>query len=161
MAANRVNPPKQLVLPNKISQDMELKKAFDDRDYILFQLWKRTGGGDDFVDSSTTTGYEFDDLILNTAKEQLLFDVVSTSVNYTTIGDQVIKCTDALTVTLNDEPEDQETAKILITNGDVTIDGNSRNIDGDTDVTIVFANIQPPATVDCLYLVDTDEWIIE
>ena len=50
--ANRVNPPKQLVLPQKIAQDPELKKAFDDRDFILFQLWKRTGAGDDIVDGS-------------------------------------------------------------------------------------------------------------
>lgn len=49
---NRVNPPKQLVLPQKIAQDPELKKAFDDRDFILFQLWKRVGGGEDLVDDS-------------------------------------------------------------------------------------------------------------
>lgn len=52
MAFNRVNPPKQLVLPRKIQEDIELKKAFDDRDYILFQLWKRLGGGDDFVNDN-------------------------------------------------------------------------------------------------------------
>ena len=50
--SNRVNPPKQLVLPPKIAQDPELKKAFDDRDFILFQLWKRTGAGEDLVDDS-------------------------------------------------------------------------------------------------------------
>jgi len=50
--ANRVNPPKQLVLPPKIAQDPELKKAFDDRDFILFQLWQRTGAGDDLIDSN-------------------------------------------------------------------------------------------------------------
>jgi hypothetical protein len=31
---------------------MELKKAFDDRDFILFQLWKRVGAGEDLVDDS-------------------------------------------------------------------------------------------------------------
>lgn len=50
--ANRVNPPKQLVLPPEIAENPELKKAFDDRDFILFQLWKRVGAGDDIVDSS-------------------------------------------------------------------------------------------------------------
>lgn len=49
---NRVNPPTQLELPQKIAQDPELKKAFDDRDFILFQLWKRVGGGEDLVDDS-------------------------------------------------------------------------------------------------------------
>ena len=49
---NKVNPPTQLVLPRKIQEDKELKKAFDDRDYILFQMWKRVGGGEDYIDSS-------------------------------------------------------------------------------------------------------------
>ena len=49
---NRVNPPTQLVLPQKIAENPELKKAFDDRDFILFQLWKRVGGGEDLVDDS-------------------------------------------------------------------------------------------------------------
>jgi hypothetical protein len=50
--ANRVNPPKQLVLPPSIAENPELKKAFDDRDFILFQLWKRVGAGEDIVDDS-------------------------------------------------------------------------------------------------------------
>jgi len=50
--ANRVNPPKQLVLPQKIAQDPELKKAFDDLTFIVFQLWQRTGAGDDLIDSN-------------------------------------------------------------------------------------------------------------
>lgn len=65
--ANRVNPPKQLVLPQKIAQDPELKKAFDDRDFILFQLWKRTGAGEDIVDQNqdqiiTALGAQLKDL---------------------------------------------------------------------------------------------------
>jgi len=156
---NRVNPPEQLQLPNL--KDVGLLRFLKDLKFILFQMWKRLGAGEDLVAGSVTGLYEFDDLVNNTAKEQLLSDVVSTDVDYTTIGDQTIICTEALTVTLNDEPDDQEVAKIQVTNGDVTIDGNGINIDGDTDVTIVFANIQPPALVDCVYLVDTNEWIIE
>lgn len=127
--------------------------------FIRF-LEELNGNSNEFID--LFSGFnEFDDLINNTAKEQLISDVVSTDVDYTTIGDQIIKCTDALTIFLNSEPDDQEKSKILVTNGDVKIDGQGKNIDGDTDVTIVFANIQPPAIVDCLYLVETDEWIIE
>ena len=54
MPFNRVNPPKQLQLPPEIQNDPQLKKAFDDRDYILFQIWKRLGAGTDFVDSNET-----------------------------------------------------------------------------------------------------------
>ena len=50
--SNRVNPPKQLVLPPEVSSNLQLKKAFDDRDYIMFQMWKRLGGGNDWVDST-------------------------------------------------------------------------------------------------------------
>lgn len=49
---NRVNPPKQVVLPVEIQQNPSLKKAFDDAYFIMFQLWKRTGGGDDWIDSN-------------------------------------------------------------------------------------------------------------
>jgi len=49
---NRVNPPKQLVLPPSIASNVELKKAFDDRDFILFQLWKRSGAGEDIIDQA-------------------------------------------------------------------------------------------------------------
>jgi hypothetical protein len=52
---NRINPPKQLVLPDKVRQDVNLKKAFDDRDFILFQIWKRLGGGDDLLDDINNT----------------------------------------------------------------------------------------------------------
>ena len=59
---NRVNPPKQLVLPQSVQADDDLKKAFDDRDFILFQMWKRMGGGADLINDNLTGLYEFDDL---------------------------------------------------------------------------------------------------
>lgn len=49
---NRVNPPKQVVLPQKIQDDEQLKKAFNESYFILFQMWKRLGGGADFVDDN-------------------------------------------------------------------------------------------------------------
>ena len=50
MTYNRVNPPTHLELPPEIKNNKQLKKAFDDRDYIAFQQWKRSGGGRDFID---------------------------------------------------------------------------------------------------------------
>ena len=49
MAFRRVNPPKQVVLPIEISSNPQLKKAFDDAYFIMFQLWEKTGGGGDFL----------------------------------------------------------------------------------------------------------------
>ena len=45
----RVNPPRQLKLPKSVSDNPDLKKAFDDLNFIVFQLWQRTGAGDDFI----------------------------------------------------------------------------------------------------------------
>ena len=55
---NKVNPPRQLRLPPSISSNPDLRRAFDDRDYILFQLWVRSGGGADFT-SDLQSGAEF------------------------------------------------------------------------------------------------------
>lgn len=50
----RVNPPKQLVLPPEVANNKQLKKAFDDLTYIVFQLYQRTGGDTDLIDESNT-----------------------------------------------------------------------------------------------------------
>lgn len=157
---NRVNPPKQVRLPPEVEANPQLKKAFGDAYFIMFQMWKRLGSGEDWIDEGRNANYEFDDLVNNTAKEQLLNDVVSTSANYTTIGDQVIICTDALTVTLNDKPDDQERAKVIIANGDVTVNGNGRLINKEADVTIIFKNLVTTATLDIIYIIELDEWFI-
>ncbi len=46
-----VNNAKQLRLPDEVAKNIPLKKAFDDRDYILFQLYQATIGT-----TSTVTG---------------------------------------------------------------------------------------------------------
>jgi len=46
---NRVNPPTQVRLPPEIEDNPQLKKAFDDAYYIMFQMWKRSGGGSDLA----------------------------------------------------------------------------------------------------------------
>jgi hypothetical protein len=58
MPYNRVNPPKQLQLPPEIQANVQLKRAFDDRDYIIFQMWQRLGAGEDFVDDNQTNTNE-------------------------------------------------------------------------------------------------------
>lgn len=157
---NKINPPAQVRLPPEIESNPQLKKAFDDAYFIMFQMWKRLGAGTDWVDDNRQVGYEFDDLVNNTAKEQLRNDVISTSVDYTSIGDQVIICTDALIVTLNDEPSDQELVKVIIANGDVTVSGNGRLINKESEQTIIFKNLATLATLDIIYIIELDEWFI-
>jgi len=74
-------------------------------------------------------------------------DVIIVTADYTTDGDEIILCNSALTVTLNDSPNDRESVKVIIENGDDTISANSDNL-----VTL--------ATVDIVYLSDLNEWFI-
>ncbi len=126
--------------------------------FIRF-LEELNGNSNEMIDA--LTGFnEFDDLISESAKEQLLNDVVSTDVDYTTVGDQVIICTAALTVTLSDEPEDQERVKVIIANGDVTVSGNGKLINKKADVTIIFKNLVTIGVLDIIYILELDEWFI-
>ena len=143
MGYNRVNPPKQVRLPPEVASNPQLRKAFDDAYFIMFQMWKRLGGGADWVNDNKQIAYEFDDLVNNTAKEQLISDVVPTVIDYTSIGDQTIICTDAVTITLNSEPEDQERVSVIIANGDVTVNGNGRLLNKKAAAFFIFfINIQ-------------------
>jgi len=47
---NRVNPPEQLKLPS--IKEVGLLRFLGELKFIVFQLWKRTGGGDDWIDSN-------------------------------------------------------------------------------------------------------------
>ena len=161
MPFNRVNPPRQLQLPPEIANDKQLKKAFDDRDYILFQMWKRLGGSDDLINGMESVEYEFDDI--SSLVNSLLpgnADVKVTAVDYTSIGDQVIICTDALAIALNAEPKDREQVKVIISNGDVTVNANGKLINKETDQTVIFKNLVTTATLDIIYILETDEWFI-
>lgn len=44
-----VNPPPHIKLPRKLAEDPELRAYFQNRDFIQFQLWQRTGGGTDVI----------------------------------------------------------------------------------------------------------------
>ena len=101
------------------------------------------------------TGFnEFDDLFTPDALEQVKADTVVTSANYTTLGDQVVICTSSITVTLNDEPEDQELVKVIVTNGKVNISANGKTINNQPDAIIRRNN----TTWDIMYVLDIDEW---
>ncbi len=47
---NRVNPPEQLKLPS--IKEVGLLKFLSDLKFIVFQLWKRTGAGADWIDDN-------------------------------------------------------------------------------------------------------------
>ena len=49
MTKIKVNPPRQLKLPESVAANADLKKAFDDLNFIVHQLYERTGSGNDFI----------------------------------------------------------------------------------------------------------------
>ena len=49
MTKIKVNPPRQLKLPESVAANADLKKAFDDLNFIVHQLYIRTGAGNDFI----------------------------------------------------------------------------------------------------------------
>ena len=42
--AERVNLPTQLEIPPEFQKDRNTLRYFEERDFVLFQLWKKTGG---------------------------------------------------------------------------------------------------------------------
>lgn len=171
----QVNPPPRPKLPRSFIEDREIRAWSEQLQQIVFQLYNRTGGNVDNLgqalnDIITIFGEltELDELrpLINKNTRDIMQilsaeqEVVTTSTNVTTTGNQIIKCTGALAVTLNATPDDREAVSVIVTNGDVTIDGNGKNIDGEASLDVVFKNIQAPATVDCRYLIDLDEWVL-
>lgn len=77
------------------------------------------------------------------------------SSDITTTGDEVIICTEAITVTLNPSPDDLEsvTVKRATTAGFVTVSGD---IDGDTSY-VMMANYESKTFI---YSVENGEWSI-
>jgi len=154
----KVNPPPQLRRPRKITTDNELRPYFERLEWLLFQLWTRTGGSDDSIDETVNSQVDTDGLfgLFSRISDLEFRNVIPTAVDYTTIGSEIIICTDAVTVTLNDEPDDQELATVKRVGGSVIVDGNGKLIDGETDWTI---NVQL-TSLDIVYLVETDAWNI-
>lgn len=48
----KVNPPPQIRRPKKITADKELRPYFERLEWLLFQLWTRSGGGEDAVEDA-------------------------------------------------------------------------------------------------------------
>ena len=161
MGFNRVNPPEHLILNTESVKNPELFKFLTDLRFNVFQLWKRTGAGADWVNENRTGLYEFDDLasLINSLSSDKP-DIKVADSDYTTIGDQTVICTNPVDISLNPEPKDREQAKILVTNGDVEIKGNGKKLNKQDSQFIIYKNLVTPATVDCTYILETDEWFI-
>lgn len=159
---SKVNPPPQLRIPEGLvvngrtgQPDRESFSYLRQINTILWQLWVRTGGGDDNIESSSEDLRQFEDL---TVKHPRPRNVVSTSSNYTTTEDDIVICVNSgkVTITLNDEPEDLEVVTIKNTLSTVSIDGNGKTIDGFTLLNLA----ERYHSVDLVYSVVNDAWSV-
>lgn len=159
------NPPPQSRLPEKLLQDDELRQFFSTMQEDMYRLWLRSGGGTDQVSDITIDLDEVNDRLdaieirLNLVEARVSYlegTMVVTAVNVTVSGNTTIICTSALTVTLASAPLDKDLVKVKQTNGNVTINGNGNNIDGDSSV-IMRRNF---TGLDLVFSSTADAWFI-
>lgn len=157
---NRVNPPRQLELPAEVKQNPSLKRAFDDRDFILFQLWQRVGAGFDLPEANAQGLYEFDEINKHDAAEQLRKVFTPVTEDYTTVGGEYIIVGQAAIVTLNPSPRDREPTTIKML-ADTTVNAGGKLLDKQEFIRFHFDDFELPPTIDIVYMAELDEWIIE
>ena len=144
MANNKVDP-FVIQWPQKWSNDPETAPTLKYLNRFLHDLWIRSGGGADFINeieldveviNARLDVIEAELIVLAARIAYLEGSIVVTAVNVTATGNTTIICTDALTVTMNSTPLDKDLVKVKARNGNVTINGNGKNIDADSSVTI-------------------------
>lgn len=149
----RVNPPKQLRRPKV--QDDQLGKYLDDLNYIVFQLWQRTGAGSDVIDDGKFNGLfsrSTQDLSVDENQSLLPFDkhqeqqpyyelpniteeeslIVSGDVDLNLTGDHYVVVNNIVAVMVNltaDPDEGQECVIKRYGTATVTVNGNGKSID--------------------------------
>ena len=62
---SKVNPPSALKMPVKLSADKELREYFEQRDFIQYQLWLRTGGQEDLIADANNIAITYNQAQLN------------------------------------------------------------------------------------------------
>lgn len=162
--------PRLAQIPRELQDTFDKRVYFEELERFLHDLWIRTGGGnDDIADESIKELYPW---IPSKPEEQVsemnmfprpadpakfgVLEVVSTSADYTTTGNQIIICTNTsdITITLNATPEDTEQVHIVRQNaGGVTISGT---INGQSSLVIG----QRYSSPHLIYTIDGGEWSI-
>lgn len=137
---NRVNPPRQLQLPPEVASNPQLKRAFDDRDFILFQLWKRSGAGNDDIEDLIQSILK---VRLETARNTSLigsidlknFDIIDVVGNVTTGPDQILICKNPSSINVALDPNAIKNDEVHIKRSGAVVEVIGQ-VDGLTNLTI-------------------------
>ena len=92
-----VNPPPHLLIPAAFFQEKEQRDYFTQLEFIIFQLWQRSGGGEDLLDSTEQVLTSINSRVSrNAAKinalEKTTFDIETVTADFTTSGRQILIC---------------------------------------------------------------------
>lgn len=143
-------------IPQKLLNDPELGPTFQYLWRFLYDLWSRTGAGDDYVSDLT------DDFVLLDARVDSLelvtaSSIVTTAVNYTvSVPGQIVRVTAAATVSLPASPTNGYTCAVESqTAGVVTVSGNGKTIQGDSTDTIYVAD----TLIEYQFFTAIDAWV--
>jgi len=141
-----VNPPPQPRYPPKIANNEPVREYFDNLNRVILQLWRRTGGGEDAVDSTeqsltSTSSRVSRNAARIDALEFIRFRVVNVTSDYTAAPFEIVVCnnTTPITVTLPTDAllDDQIHVKRKQDAAKVTVSGS---IDGKTSRVINIKN---------------------
>jgi len=139
----QVNPPPILRIPAAFRKDPAMRNYFEQQRQILFQLWDRTGGGDDAIADVQNselyeTGIQFpieDDLPVfdSVYTDKQVWRSYSTSVDVPAHGFDFIAATQKLEIKLPQYPDEDDIVSVVNVNGkQITVNGNGNLINGET-----------------------------
>lgn len=86
--------------------------------------------------------------------------LVVTNVDVTTIGNTTIICTEAITVKLTVGPNDKDIVRVKQTDFEVTVNGNGRNIEGNSEVIMIVTTASLKTDLNFIYSAELDEWFV-
>ena len=163
MSGVEVNPP-PIRPPAKWLNDPSLSADVQQLYYFVYQLWQRTGGGEDIIGVPDPENEEKIDDALNgwanryygASDFQSAFKEIVISDNYTTYGNQIIKLSSNLIVTLNGSPRGKERVYIKSTGKPFSVKSEVIKIDGENTITYA----KPYIGVWFSYSVELDSWSI-
>ena len=185
--AHKVNPPPQLRIPDKFFSDPEIRSFFERQNYIIFQLWNRTGGPDDIISGlEATSEYnevsipaisddfaseinanenylpsldeEFTGSVEQTVVVKPEFRSISVNTSTDAIAFDFIAVTASAVIALPQYPDSDDIVTVLNVNGDkVTVDGNGMLINGESTTISYKKN----TTINYHYFADLGAWYMK
>lgn len=159
--------PRLQQIPKELQQDFNVRVYFEELERFLHDLWARTGGGTDIVESAAieekypwptaqlaSEAKEFQyPLILSNAEQ--VFNAVTVTGSYTAMPYDFINAKSNAQITFPAYPE--ENSVIIIRNGDgskITLSGNGRNINGSAAGVLR----RESTSIEFYYFIESNEW---